>query len=123
MSTGSLPEPSPELYDQLKNRLQTHDKEGAIELYYQLLSAGRSVGEIISSVGPLSDTGEKITAVEDHTSLAAAVPGTSAGEVSATAAEASSSLRTTPPVAASIALLSQNSTERQQPDATVTVEA
>ena len=59
MTSGSLPEPSPDLYDQLKNRLRAHDKEGAIEMYYQLLCAGHSVGEIISAV-PLSDIREKV---------------------------------------------------------------
>jgi len=44
--TGS----SPELYDQLKSRLRTNDQDGAIEQIYELLCAGRPLGEIISAL-------------------------------------------------------------------------
>lgn len=56
MPPERLPEFSPEFYDDLRDRLRTHDKDGAIEIYYQLLSAGRSVGEIISEVGSLPNS-------------------------------------------------------------------
>ncbi|MGD9614444.1 MAG: hypothetical protein AB7H90_08605 [Alphaproteobacteria bacterium] len=37
----------------LTERLQDNDKERAIELYYELLSAGHSVGEILNGAGPV----------------------------------------------------------------------
>src|SRR5579864_5046167 len=38
------------LYQELKERLRAKDKEGAIEAYYQLLSEGRPLSEIIAAV-------------------------------------------------------------------------
>src|SRR3954452_3093566 len=35
----------------LRERLQNNDKQEAIELYYELLSSGHSVGEILESLG------------------------------------------------------------------------
>ena len=40
-----------QLYQILNRRLQDNDKEAAIELYYELLSSGYSVGEILSGLG------------------------------------------------------------------------
>ena len=41
------------LYDVLKERLQNSDQQGVIDVYYELLSSGHSVGDILSAVGPL----------------------------------------------------------------------
>ena len=41
-----------QLYQALNERLQDNDKEAAIELYYELLSSGYSVGEILNGIGP-----------------------------------------------------------------------
>lgn len=46
------PEPPPEIYDELRKRLEVKDKEGAIDLYYKLLSSGRTVAEIIAQPFP-----------------------------------------------------------------------
>ena len=40
-----------QLYQALNERLQDNDKEAAIELYYELLSSGYSVGEILNGIG------------------------------------------------------------------------
>jgi len=36
----------------VENRVQNSDKQAEIELYYELLSSGHSVGEILNAVGP-----------------------------------------------------------------------
>src|SRR4051794_34669366 len=41
-----------QLYQALNERLQDNDKEAAIELNYELLSSGYSVGEILNGIGP-----------------------------------------------------------------------
>ncbi len=46
------PDVPAQLYQALNERLQDNDKEGEIELYYELLSSGHSVGEILSGLGP-----------------------------------------------------------------------
>jgi hypothetical protein len=59
------PDGSAYLYSALKERLQNSDKQGAIELYEELLRSGRSVGEILNTVGHIqrkSDQGETATA-------------------------------------------------------------
>jgi len=58
VAPNSSPEFSPELYEQLRNRPRPDDKEGAIELYYELLSSGNSVGQILSTLGRLSGPGD-----------------------------------------------------------------
>jgi hypothetical protein len=45
------PEAPAQLCRSLNERLENSDKEGEIELYYELLSSGRSVGEILNEVG------------------------------------------------------------------------
>ena len=47
------PDAPAQLYRSLNERLENSDKDGAIELYYELLSSGRSVGEILNGVGPV----------------------------------------------------------------------
>src|SRR5215210_7953214 len=42
----------------LKDRLQDIDKQKEIELYYELLSSGHSVGEILNSLDHLQDKSE-----------------------------------------------------------------
>src|SRR3954453_18689487 len=39
------------LHGVLKDCLQNNNKEDAIEIYYELLSSGHSVGEILTTVG------------------------------------------------------------------------
>ena len=46
------PDVPAQLYQALNERLQDNDKEAAIELYYELLSSGYSVGEILNGIGP-----------------------------------------------------------------------
>src|SRR3954451_16640081 len=46
------------LYHTLNERLQNSDKQGEIELYYELLSAGHSVGEILNGVDPVQSKSE-----------------------------------------------------------------
>jgi hypothetical protein len=53
------------LHSVLSERLQNSDKEEAIELYYELLSSGHSVGEILDSLGRVqckSERGDVTTA-------------------------------------------------------------
>jgi hypothetical protein len=47
------------LYHALSDRLQNNDKDGAIELYYELLSSGHSVGEILNGVDPVRSKAEQ----------------------------------------------------------------
>ena len=51
MSIANEPDAPAQLYRSLNERLENSDKEGAIELYYELLSSGQSVGEILNGVG------------------------------------------------------------------------
>jgi hypothetical protein len=51
VSMANEPDAPAQLYRSLNERLEHSDKEGAIELYYELLSSGRSVGEILNGVG------------------------------------------------------------------------
>lgn len=53
MSMAKEPSIPVHLYRALNKRLETSDKEGAIELYYELLSSGHSVGEILNGIGPV----------------------------------------------------------------------
>src|SRR4051794_25597867 len=46
------PDVPAQLYQALNERLQDNDKEATIELYYELLSSGYSVGEILNGIGP-----------------------------------------------------------------------
>src|SRR3954469_3264660 len=45
-------------YGVLKERLQDSDKQAAIDLYYELLSSGYSVGEILNAIGSLQRNSE-----------------------------------------------------------------
>src|SRR4051794_7678925 len=55
------------LYRVLNERLQNSDKAAAIELYYELLSSGHSVGQILSAVGPVRSEAERgDTAAAEH---------------------------------------------------------
>ena len=61
------PQVSADLYSALKERLRTGDKQDEIELYYELLSSGHSVGEILNAVGPIRSKSEDVnTAVAEH---------------------------------------------------------
>ena len=42
-----------DLNNVLRERLQNSDKQEAIDLYYELLSSGHSVGEILESLGDI----------------------------------------------------------------------
>jgi hypothetical protein len=60
-------EGSAHLYRTLNERLPSGDKHGEIELYYELLSAGHSVGEILSGIGPVqSKTGHGDAAIAEY---------------------------------------------------------
>jgi len=43
----------------VKERLQNSDKQAEIELYYELLSSGHSVGEILNAVGPMQSKSKR----------------------------------------------------------------
>ena len=61
------PQVSADLYSALKERLRTGDKQDEIELYYELLSSGHSVGEILNAVGPIRSKSEHVnTATAEH---------------------------------------------------------
>src|SRR3954470_21908905 len=61
------PDVAAHLYSVLKERLQNSDKQGEIELYYELLSSGHSVGEILNVVGPIRSKSEDVnTAAAEH---------------------------------------------------------
>ena len=61
------PQVSADLCSALKERLQTGDKQDEIELYYELLSSGHSVSEILNAVGPIRSKSEDVnTAVAEH---------------------------------------------------------
>jgi hypothetical protein len=61
------PKVSADLYNVLKERLQNNDKQDEIELYYELLSSGHSVGEILNAVGPIRSKSEHLnTATAEH---------------------------------------------------------
>ena len=58
---------SAHLHNVLKERLQHNDKQDEIELYYELLSSGHSVGEILNAVGPIRRKSEHVnTAMAEH---------------------------------------------------------
>ena len=51
----------------LEGRLQNMDKQRKIDLYYELLNSGHSVGEILNAVGPIrSKSKHGDTAISDH---------------------------------------------------------
>src|SRR3954469_4983528 len=55
------------LFRVLDEKLQSSDKAAAIELYYELLSSGHSVGEILSAVSPIRSEAERDdTAAAEH---------------------------------------------------------
>jgi hypothetical protein len=71
---GQEPESAPHIYDDLNDHPRGKERDRAIELYYQLLSSGRPLSEIIASgIEQLRDPGD--TAIGGHTD------GTLAGEV------------------------------------------
>src|SRR3954452_25354636 len=47
------------LFRVLDEKLQSSDKAAAIVLYYELLSSGHSVGEILSAVSPIRSESER----------------------------------------------------------------
>jgi hypothetical protein len=58
---------SAHLHNILKERLQNNDKQDEIELYYELLSSGHSVSEILNAVGPFRSKSEDVnTAAAEH---------------------------------------------------------
>ena len=58
---------STHLHNILKERLQNNDKQDEIELYYELLSSGHSVGEILNAVGLIRSNSEHVnTATAEH---------------------------------------------------------
>jgi hypothetical protein len=65
-------------YNVLNEHLQGSDKQREIELYYELLSSGRSVGEILDALGPLqckSEHGNITTAVHPSSRVDRVAPG------------------------------------------------
>ena len=60
----------PTRHSVLKDHLQGIDKQKEIELYYELLSSGHSVGEILNSLGHLQCKSEhgNVTTAEDPSS-------------------------------------------------------
>jgi hypothetical protein len=80
-----------DLDDVLRQRLQNSNKQEAIELYYELLSSGHSVGEILDTLGHLQGKSENgnITPAEhpssgvDGTARAGAFEAASAGAAQA----------------------------------------
>ena len=61
------PEVSMHLHNVLKKRLQNNDKQDEIQLYYELLSSGHSVGEILNAVGPIRSASEQVnTGTAEH---------------------------------------------------------
>src|SRR3954451_1568768 len=61
------PQVSANLYSALKERLRTGDKQDEIELYYELLSSGHSVNEILNAVGTFRGKSEDVnTAAAEH---------------------------------------------------------
>jgi hypothetical protein len=73
---------SAHLYGVLKERLQNSDKQGAIDLYYELLSSGHSVGDILNAVGPLRNDSD-----HDNSSLFRHPQSTAHGAAAIRAAE------------------------------------
>jgi hypothetical protein len=64
---ATKPEVSADLYNVLKERLQDNDKQDEIELYYDLLSSGHSVGEILNAVGSIQSKFKDVnTAAAEH---------------------------------------------------------
>jgi hypothetical protein len=58
---------SAHFHNVLKERLQNNDKQDEIELYYELLSSGHSVGEILNAVGSIQRKPEHINlATAEH---------------------------------------------------------
>jgi hypothetical protein len=58
---------SAHLHNILKERLQNDDKQDEIELYYELLSSGHSVGDILNAVGSIrSNSAHVNTATAEH---------------------------------------------------------
>ena len=67
-----------QLYQILSERLQVSDKEAAIELYYELLSSGYSVGEILNGLShgrSKFGQGERATAEQPRSGLDVATTG------------------------------------------------
>ena len=61
------PNTSTPLDGALEGRLQKMDKQKEIDLYYELLNSGHSVGEILNAVGPIrSKSKHADTATSDH---------------------------------------------------------
>ena len=61
------PNTSTHLDGALEGRLQNMDKQREIDLYYELLNSGHSVGEILNAVGPMrSKSKHADTATSDH---------------------------------------------------------
>src|SRR3954447_10774335 len=54
------PQVSADLYSALKECLRTGDKQDEIELYYELLSSGHSVSEILNAVGSFRSKSEDV---------------------------------------------------------------
>jgi len=54
VSSGVPRELSPHLHADLKDRPRASDKDGAIELCFQLLSSGRQLGEVLAELAPVS---------------------------------------------------------------------
>src|SRR5947209_19872797 len=57
--------PAP-LYGILKEHLQNNDKQVAIDLYYELISSGHSVGDILNAIGPFRSNSEHDTSAILH---------------------------------------------------------
>src|SRR4051794_7331608 len=61
------PDVSTHLHNVLKERLQNNDEQDEIELYYELLSSGHSVGEILNATGSIRSKSEHVdTATAEH---------------------------------------------------------
>jgi hypothetical protein len=55
MPTATDPEEIPQLYGALKERILAEDGEGTIQIYYELLSSGRPLSEIMARAGRALD--------------------------------------------------------------------
>src|SRR4051812_14493192 len=80
-----------DLNNVLRKRLQNNDKQEAIELYYELLSSGHSVGEILESLGHArckSEHGNLTTAEHPLSGFDGAAPGVRSEAVAMGAAQA-----------------------------------
>jgi hypothetical protein len=98
---GQQPETTPHLYNDLKDHLRAKDRDRAIESYYQLLSSGRPLSEIIAAgIEQVQGPEKPLVAVDSAVVPPRAVGGAllSATETSATSTEAPHGADDKPPL-------------------------